>query len=323
MDHFKFRKKRYDVIDRVVLGRKTYLFTKQLSSGPRRRYLAFDPVAGPGGALRIVQLMENSGDAWQRVGVLQRLSQHNPELPQILEFHRLKGEIGTVETWLEGNDLRWWIRKMRSSDRQRLGTPESLRLFRQLAHALHHLHRHCGVVHADIKPANIIVNNRSRRLALIDFGSAWNVERTNRRHHGDGRSDIYSAPEVLTNRTGVDFRADYFSLAAVCFETLALQPPYDGLGGRAGLPEYEDERGSLYVPPSELSREKDKLARFLWAAIDQLFAATLSLEPGDRPANGNDWLARWDAVVDQLQTKTSESLASRLLASVMNWMNRP
>ncbi len=321
-EYFKFKKRQYNVIDRVVLGRKTYLLTKQLSSGPRRRFLAFDPIACPGGALRIVQLMANSRDAWQRVRVLQRLSQHNAELPQILEFHRLKNEIGTVETWLEGKDLRWWIRKMRSSDRQRLGTPESLRLFRQLAHALHHLHRHCGVIHADIKPANIIVNNRSRRLSLIDFGSAWGVERTNRRHQGDGKSDIYSAPEILTNRSGVNFRADYFSLAAVCFETLTLQPPYDGLGGRAGLPAYESERDSLYMPPSSLSPEKEKLARHLWTSIDNLFAASLSLEPNDRPANGNDWLTKWDGLVDQIQSKASESVISRILAGMMNWVER-
>ena len=321
-DHFNFKKKRYDVIDSVVLGRKTYLLTKQLSSGLRRRFLAFDRIACPGGALRIVQLMPDSREAMQRVGVLHRLSQRNSELPQILEFHRLKGEIGSVETWLEGNDLRWWIRKMRSSDRQRLGTPESLRLFRQLAHALQHLHRHCGVIHGDIKPANIIVNNRSRRLSIIDFGSAWGAERTSRRHRGDGKSDIYSAPEVLTNRHGVDFRADYFSLAAVCFETLTLQPPFEGLGGRAGLPQYEGERDSLYLPPSQLSPEKDKVAGQLWTSIDSLFATSLSLEPNARQKNGTDWLAQWDSVVEQIQSKATPSLGSRLLTSVMNWIDR-
>ena len=49
-------------------------------------------------------------------------------------------------------------------------------------------------------------------------------------------------------------------MAAVCYETLTLQPPFDGLGGRAGLPPYVSERDSLYVPPSHLSREKDKVA---------------------------------------------------------------
>ncbi len=321
-DHFNYRKKRYEVIDRVVLGRKTYLLSKQLSSGTRRRFLAYDRIAEPGGALRVVQLMPSSRDAWQRVGVLQRLSQRNSELPQILEFHRLKNEIASVETWLEGKDLRWWIRKMRSSERQRIGAPESLRLFRQLAHALHHLHRHCGITHADIKPANIIVNNRSRRLSLIDFGSSWSVEKANRRHKGDGKSDIYAAPELLDNRTGVDFRSDYFSLAAVCFETLTLQPPYDGLGGRAGLPQYENERDSLYLPPSELSREKEVLSRQLWAAIDSLFAKSLSLEPNGRHKNGNDWLADWDDLVAQIQATPPTSLVARLLDSLVNWIER-
>ena len=143
-----------------------------------------------------------------------------------------------------------------------------------------------------------------------------------RRQRGDGKSDIYSAPEILMNRVGVDFRADYFSLAAVCFETLTLQPPYDGLGGRAGLPQYENERDSLYLAPSQLSREQDKVARHLWTSIDSLFAVSLSLEPNARHKNGNDWLAEWDRVVEQIQSKASSSLGSKLLTSLINWIDR-
>ena len=116
-DHFFFNRQRYEVIDRAFLGKKEFLISRQLSSGPRRRFQAFDPIAGPRGALRILQFMPRTDQSWQRVGVLQRLSQHNPELPQIVEFHRYGDEIATVETWIEGRDLRWFIRKMRDSSR--------------------------------------------------------------------------------------------------------------------------------------------------------------------------------------------------------------
>jgi len=318
--HIKFKNKRYEVLEERWIGRKKFSLLRRLSNGQRRRFLAFDKHAGSRGDLRIIQFMPNTRESWQRTEVLHRLSQRNHELPQLIEFHRHKGEIVSVESWIEGNDLRWWIRKMRNSERMRLGAPESIRLFRQLAHALNHLHRRCGVIHADIKPANIIVNNRTRRFSLIDFGSSWGMERGNVRKAGDGRSQIYSAPEVILNRPGVDFRADYFSLAAVCFETLTLEPPYDGLGSSAALPKYETQRDSLYVPPSELSREKEILSRKIWQAINGLLQSSLSLEPGSRPLNGSDWLEKWDSVAGMVRPKTEDPKSWSIESKLISWL---
>ena len=51
------------------------------------------PLAGPHGTLRILQIMPHTAGSWQRINSLQRLGQHNPELPSILEFHRKGHEI--------------------------------------------------------------------------------------------------------------------------------------------------------------------------------------------------------------------------------------
>lgn len=321
-DHFYFKRRRYEVIDRLTLGRKKFLVTRQLSKADRRRYLAFDPIAGPHGALRIVQLLPRGEATWQRVAVLQRLGQENAELPQILEYHRHGEEIATVEPWLEGDDLHWWVRKMRESQRQRLGTPETIRLMRGLAHALHHVHRRCNVVHADIKPANIIVSSKTRRLTLIDFGSAWGIENTTRRQEGDGRSDQYAAPEILANQRAVDFRADYFSLGAVCYELLTLQVPYDGLGGRAGSISSVTERESLYVPPSTISPEASQLDRSLWQGIDDLLQRALQVDPDRRFATGQEWLVAWDSLNDLIRRPQQHSPVDRLFLRIVDWFDR-
>lgn len=321
-DHFYFKRRRYDVIDRIELGRKQYLVTQRLGTESRHRYQTFDPIAGPHGAWRIVQLMSRTEETWQRVGVLQRLGQENPELPQILEFHRRGDEIATVEPWIEGEDLRWWVRKMRDSQRQRLGTPEVIRLCRGLAHALSHLHHNGKVVHADIKPANIILSTKSRRFVLIDFGSAWGIEHTAIRKQGDGKSDQYAAPEILFDSPAVNFRADYFSLAVVCYELLTLQIPYDGLGGRAGAAQYHSETDSLYVPPSAISPEASRLDRSIWQGIDDLLGRALQLEPENRFAGGPEWLAAWDSLNELIRRPPQHSPMDRLLIRVMNWFDQ-
>lgn len=321
-DHFYFKRRRHEVLDRIELGRKQYLVTRRLSTELRRRYLAFDPVAGPHGSWRVVQLMPRIEETWQRVGVLQRLGQENPELPQILEYLRHGDDIATIEPWIEGEDLRWWVRKMRESQRQRLGTPEVIRLCRGLAHAVHHLHRRCNVVHADIKPANIILSSNTRRLTLIDYGSAWGIEHTAIRKQGDGKSDQYAAPEILADHQPVDFRADYFSLAAVCYELLTLQVPYDGLGGRAGLTQLCSEADSLYVPPSTISREASRLDQTFWQAIDDLLGRALQLEPDHRFASGQEWLTAWDSLNDLIRRPQERGPFDRLLLRVVDWFDQ-
>lgn len=321
-DQFYFKRRRYEVIDRLTLGGKQFLVTRQLSQADRRRYLAFDPIAGPHGALRIIQLLPRDEATWQRVAVLQRLGQENPELPQILEYQRLGNDIAIVQPWIEGEDLRWWVRKMRESQRQRLGTPEAIRLMRGLAHALHHLHRRCNVVHADIKPANIIVSSKTRRLMLIDFGSAWGIEHTARRRDGDGRSDQYAAPEILANQRAVDFRADYFSMGVVCYELLTLQIPYDGLGGRAGSIPNAGERDSLYVPPSTISPEASQIDRSLWQRIDGLLQRAMQVDPDRRFATGQEWLAAWDSLNDLIQRPPQHSPVDRLFLRIVDWFDR-
>lgn len=321
-DHFYFKRQRYEVIDRIVVGGKKFLVTRRLSTESRRRYLVFDPVAGPHGALRVLQLLPRSDETWQRVGVLQRLGQENPELPQILEYHRCGDDIAIVQPWIEGEDLRWWVRKMRDSHRQRLGAPEAIRLCRGLAHAVAHLHRRCIMVHADIKPANIILSSTSRRMTLIDFGSAWGIEHTAQRQPGDGKSDQYAAPEIISDSKAVDFRADYFSLAAVCYELLTLQVPYDGLGGRAGSANYRSQADSLYVPPSAISPEASRLDQTIWYAIDALLRRALELEPDHRFASGPEWLAAWDSLNDLIQRPPQHSPLDRLLLRIVDWFDQ-
>jgi tetratricopeptide (TPR) repeat protein len=100
------------------------------------------------------------------------------------------------------------------------------RLLVQAADALEHAHQ-CGVVHRDVKPANLLVDG-SGRLWVTDFGLA--------RVHGEAgltaTGDVigtlrYMSPEqALANRTLLDHRTDIYSLGATAYELLTLRPPF-------------------------------------------------------------------------------------------------
>jgi eukaryotic-like serine/threonine-protein kinase len=105
-------------------------------------------------------------------------------------------------------------------------TPEQAALIvRRVADALAYAHSK-GVVHRDVKPANIFMVGRTQPR-MLDFG----IARVAHRHDGGGDlaagSPYYMAPEQARHQT-VDRRADVFSLGVVLYELLTDQKPFRG-----------------------------------------------------------------------------------------------
>ena len=103
----------------------------------------------------------------------------------------------------------------------------------QAAQALHHAHQE-GVVHRDVKPANLMVD-AAGRLWITDFGLA--------QVHNDPRLTTtgaligtlrYMSPEQASGDQVVDHRTDLYSLGATLYELLTLRAAFDG-----------DDRGML------------------------------------------------------------------------------
>lgn len=108
-----------------------------------------------------------------------------------------------------------------------------LRVGSQLASALDHVHR-CGVVHCDVKPANVLIG-WDAQPRLLDFNVSQNRTTTGEQsgylHQLVGGTPAYMAPEqrdaMVKNETfQPDARVDVFSLGAVLFELLTgVRPP--------------------------------------------------------------------------------------------------
>src|SRR6185295_2591420 len=125
---------------------------------------------------------------------------------------------------LDGEPLDRWL--------ERVSTPplgEVLRIGREIALALAAAHAR-GLVHRDVKPANVWLETPARRVKLLDLGLA-------RPQAADAcitnpglvvGTPMYMAPEQARAEP-LDGRADLFSLGCVLYQMVTGQPPFQGM----------------------------------------------------------------------------------------------
>jgi hypothetical protein len=106
----------------------------------------------------------------------------------------------------------------------RVGVAGALNIIVQLCEGLQYAHDQ-GVVHRDVKPANIwLLDNGG--VKLLDFGVAKSAESTMTRSGDMVGSAAYMAPEQIAGEP-VDGRADVFAAGAVLYQLLAGHGPFE------------------------------------------------------------------------------------------------
>ncbi len=144
----------------------------------------------------------------------------------VLTIHSVEEQGETpflVMEFVSGQSLKEYIARQR-----RLGVIDVIRLSAQIAQGLAAAHAQ-GVIHRDVKPANVMLHEGATRVRLMDFGLARvafdNAELTSH-DHAVG-TPAYMAPEQIRGRT-VDARADLFSLGCVMYCMVTGHSPFHG-----------------------------------------------------------------------------------------------
>lgn len=154
---------------------------------------------------------------------------------------------------------------------EKLGPVEVAKIGQQAAAGLAAAHAG-GLIHRDIKPGNILLEEHSDRVKLTDFGLARGVEDVRLTRTGFvAGTPLYMAPEQAHGEN-VDPRADLFSLGSVLYEAATGKHPFEGKTPLAVLRRVADET----QPP--LHSVDPSTPPWLSDVIDRLLAK----DPADR-----------------------------------------
>jgi serine/threonine-protein kinase len=175
---------------------------------------------------------------------------------------------------VDGSDLKALL-----VEEGRLPLRRALRLVSQIASALDAAHAR-GLVHRDVKPANILVG-RDDRPFLSDFGVVKELASAGTTRTGSFVGTIeYCAPEQIEGKD-VDARADVYALACVFYECVVGIPPFHRSSDVAIL------NAHLHAPPPKLT----KAAPDLPPALETVLSKALSKSPLDRYASCGEFVA--------------------------------
>ncbi|RZS32642.1 serine/threonine protein kinase [Herbihabitans rhizosphaerae] len=148
-----------------------------------------------------------------------------------------------------------------------LGMDATVHLARQIAAALDTAHE-AGLVHRDVKPANVLVEPRTRHVYLCDFGIA--TTGSSKTITPDGHyvgTPLYAAPEQIRSLP-VDRRCDVYALGCVVYECLTGEPPFVRDSPAAVLHAHLHDQPT--APPG------------LPASVGAVISRAMAKNPGDR-----------------------------------------
>jgi WD40 repeat protein len=190
---------------------------------------AFDPELLRTVAIKVPRPDRLAGPAEQEAFLAEARKVARLRHPAILPVHDV-GRAGDllfiVSEWVDGGDLARRI----AADRPALR--EAVRLVAEVAEALHFAHL-SGLVHRDVKPANILLDRKGNPL-LTDFGLAVTEEELQEAGRVVMGTLPYMAPEQMRGETHqIDGRTDIYSLGVVLYELLTGRRPFraDSLAG--------------------------------------------------------------------------------------------
>ncbi|HJP60626.1 MAG TPA: serine/threonine-protein kinase [Gemmatimonadaceae bacterium] len=181
----------------------------------------------------------------REIDIIRKL-QH-PNILPLLDVGMVESQIFFTTPFVEGDTLQTKIKR-----ENQLTLAETVAIASDVAAALDYAHGR-GLIHRDVKPANILLSERGAVVA--DFGIARPVSLDRGTITNSGQSlgtAMYMSPEQCSAVRELDKRTDVYALGCVVYEMLTGQPPFTGATEQAIIARQcaEAPRSMRYVRPT-------------------------------------------------------------------------
>jgi serine/threonine protein kinase/Tfp pilus assembly protein PilF len=227
----------------------------------------------------------------------------HPHIVRIHDFVHDERSGGISMEYIDGETLS----NLRADKEQRVFEPDEIaNWITQFCDALDYAHNRADVIHCDLKPANLMVNQRGD-LKITDFGIARSLaDQATRLTSEQGRSGtlVYMSPQQLSGERSTHLD-DIYSLGATIYELLTSKPPF--YSGNV------DRQICERVPPSMTERRKefDIEPASIPKIWEEVVADCLAKEPSRRPPSAADVAQRLQLSSRQMQMRPTRDGTSK------------
>ena len=189
-------------------------------------YLARDLALDREVAIKVVNTASDSRDLHERFRREARTaaSLSHPHIVPLHAFGEVERMPYFVMGYVRGESLAQRLRRD-----GKMPEEEARRVIGEIADALDHAHRQ-GVVHRDIKPDNVLLEDETGRALLTDFGVAKALGKgeTLTSQGSVVGTPHFMSPEQASGAGHVDGRSDIYSLGVMAYAMLSGRLPFDG-----------------------------------------------------------------------------------------------
>lgn len=228
--------------------------------------------------------------------------------PNVLTIHSVEEQGNMpflVMEFVSGNSLREYV-----TEQGKLDALEVIRLGTQIALGLAAAHAG-GVIHRDVKPANVMLHEGATRVRLMDFGLARvafdNADLTS--HDHTVGTPAYMAPEQVRG-SQIDARADLFSLGCVLYYMATGYSPFHGKSQAETIHKILDHVPTTLAQlfPGTSPVLSELVEKLLAKNPDDRFQSSLEVADILRQLQSQLNLAQTDELLDVLRKKSAPSL---------------
>ena len=201
----------------------------------------------------------------------------HPHVVSVYDVGDEGGRLFLVMQWIDGTDLKQLLQST-----GRLPPKRAIEIGAQLAGAVDAVHEISGLVHRDVKPANVLLREVGGQdhAYLTDFGIAKPpeaMENLTRTGSTVGTTGYLSPEQIQGNAAGP--RSDLYSLGCLVFEMIVGQPPFTG----------ENDLAVRWAHASDARPLVSQVLPALGQRYDAFFLTALAIDPEQRFGSGREF----------------------------------